>query len=139
MTALYCRTESPWKGGATPPALSLGRLAEAGRGSKRPQTAALQGSELECRSLVLDVSVTESHCRTPNLDIFTVDNSGRGQAGRPPSVPATAQWTASAPAQLTSSGLSQPPPPPPPPYSKTAVVYDPNSADELRDWEDRNI
>ena len=74
-----------------------------------------------------------SNCRNPNLDVFTVENSGLARSGRPPSVPATAQWTPSAPAV---SAPSQPPPP----YSKTAkTVYDPNAADELRDWEDRNI
>ena len=72
-------------------------------------------------------------CRNPNLDVFTVENSGLARS-RPPSVPATARWTPSAPG--VSPGESQGPPPP---YSKAAqAVYDPNAADELRDWEDRN-
>ena len=70
--------------------------------------------------------------RNPNLSVFTVDQGG---PGRPPAVPATAQWTPSAPAVSLRPQVS-PGPAAPPPYSKT--VYDPNSADELRDWEDRN-
>jgi len=80
-----------------------------------------------------------------NLDVFTVTPSA-------PTRPVTAGWSrpeesqaAGAAAPLNSrpgsgdseASSSRQSPAPPPPYAKLAV-YDPNSTDELRDWDDRN-
>ena len=69
-----------------------------------------------------------------------------------PTRPVTAGWsrTEESPAAGAAAPLKSRPgsgdseasssrqsPAPPPPYTKLAV-YDPNSADELRDWDDRN-
>jgi len=83
--------------------------------------------------------------RPRNLDVFTVHSHG------PPSAPITAQWSARAPETVPlrpksgsrpnsgnsdKTGDSILPPPYSPPSQPS--VYDPNAADELNDWDERN-
>lgn len=63
-----------------------------------------------------------SHCRTANMDVFTVQ-TGPGPRARPPSAPTTARWTPPTAATTgTNGGVSRQPSgseaSPPPAYTK---------------------
>ena len=81
-----------------------------------------------------------------NLDVFTVNTHHA-----PPSAPITAQWTAEQTIPLHPPTRSSQPNTRPnsgnsdktgestlPPYTPPQGVYDPNAADELKDWDERN-